>query len=380
MKQFELGPIRPPSEANSLLLRVTRNCTWNQCKFCDLYKKDRFETRKIEEIMKDIDIMGEYRDKIEEYRQKDGSFHQEHLYKMFQEWKEEEREQAYFIFHWLTEGEGKAVFLQDSNSLILQADKIIQILDHLKQTFPHIERITSYGRADTLSKISEVDFVRLKKAGLNRIHSGYESGSNLVLQQIKKGTTAQEEILAGKKIKNAGIELSIYFMPGIGGKDLSKENAEETAKVINEVNPDFVRIRTCVTKIGSGLWEDIKAGKIKECTDFEKLKEIRILLEQIRACDGYFASDHIINLLPQLYGNLQTEREKMIKIIDEFFALPFDLQKEYQLARRMGFHGDWNQLSLLDRETRKEIQYYCHSIQIEKEWEEFLSSMLRRYI
>ena len=168
---YEQGVIRPPSEASSLLIRVTRNCPWNQCLFCPAYKGVKFSKRTVEEVKKDIDSMAN------ELRDYPGV---------------------------------KTAFLQDADSLILPTDDLIAILDHLKERFPKIDRITTYARARTLSHKSVDDLRRLKQAGLTRIHTGMESGSTRVLKMIKKGITPEEAVTGGRHVMEAVIELSEY--------------------------------------------------------------------------------------------------------------------------------------------------------------------------
>ena len=178
------------------------------------------------------------------------------------------------------------------------------MLIYLKQAFPGIKRITSYGRAENLSRVSAEEYAELKEAGLDRIHSGFETGSDAVLQKINKGVTQQQEITAGKNIKAGGIELSVYFMPGVGGKELTKENAEGTSHVINEIGPDFLRIRTAAVKPGTGLYEDYQNGQLTLCSDEEKLLEIRTVIERAPEIDTRVVSDHIINLLQGVEGHI----------------------------------------------------------------------------
>ena len=256
---FQIGPIRPPSEANSLLLRVTENCPWNKCKFCMLYKKNDFHTRPVAEVKKDIDTMANYRDMI--LAHKDGeNWNMPAVQKEYAELPSDEARMCYqMVFTWLTEGDSQAIFLQDANTMVLRTEWLLEIVSYVRERLPEIKRITSYGRANTLAKISEEDYRALRQAGLDRIHSGYESGSDKVLQLICKGATQEEQIIGGRKVRDAGIELSIYFMPGVGGRELSDDNALETAKVINAVDPDFVRLRTFVLRTGS-LMEEVRAA------------------------------------------------------------------------------------------------------------------------
>ncbi|MBK5246425.1 MAG: radical SAM protein, partial [Peptostreptococcaceae bacterium] len=335
---YEQGPIRPPSEAESILIRTTRNCTWNKCKFCTLYKGEIFSVRTVEEIKIDIDIMAET---------------------------------GYY-------NHCNSAFLQDANSIVLSIEKTEEILLYLKMKFPGINRVTTYGRADTLAKITIEEYKKLFAAGLNRIHSGYESGSDIVLKLINKGNTKAQEIEAGKRIKESGIQFSVYFMPGVGGKEYSEENYKETGDVINQINPDFVRIRTFVPKEDSGLQSDIDTGIFTECTDIEKAMEIKRLIKTINNCDGEIISDHIINLFETVKGNLKNDKEKLIDIFDEFEALSLLDQQKFQIARRMGLVRSIKDLSNLSAAKNKqvlELMEYSNKCGFEF----LLKELLRRY-
>lgn len=379
---FQIGPIRPPSEANSLLLRVTENCPWNKCKFCMLYKKNDFHTRSVADVKKDIDVMAEYRDRILAHEH-NGEYDMEAIQQEYLSLPSDEAKICYqMVFTWMTEGDKQAIFLQDANTMVLRPDWLIEIVSYVRERLPEIQRITSYGRANTLARISPEDFKNLRAAGLDRIHSGYESGSDQVLTMISKGATQEDEIIGGKKVKEAGIELSIYFMPGVGGKSLSNENAMETAKVINEVNPDFVRLRTFVLRTGSLMEELRDSGMYKEQRDIEKLLEIRKMLAHIdpKKAHGKIASDHIINLLQEVTGYMDQDLPWMLEYIDSFFALPELEQKKYQLARRMGFPLDWKYLYRLQPSDQSRIEEMSKNIVDDKEWEALLHRFTDRYI
>lgn len=379
---FKVGPIRPPSEANSLLLRVTENCPWNKCKFCMLYKKSDFHTRPVADVKKDIDYMAEYRDRILAH-ERNGDYDMEAIQREYQSLTSDEAKMCYqMVFTWLTEGDKQAIFLQDANTMVLRPDWLIEIVSYVRERLPEIQRITSYGRANTLARISLEDFKRLRAAGLDRIHSGYESGSDKVLELISKGATQEDEIIGGKKVKEAGIELSIYFMPGVGGKALSDENAIETAKVINEVNPDFVRLRTFILRTGSLMEELRDAGLYQEQRDIEKLLEIRKMLAHVdpKKANGKIASDHIINLLQGVEGNMDKDLPWMLEYIDSYLALPEFEQKKYQLARRMGFPLDWKYLYRLQPAEQTRIEDMAKNIVDEREWEALLHRFTDRYI
>lgn len=379
---FKIGPIRPPSEANSLLLRVTENCPWNKCKFCMLYKKNDFHTRPVAEVKKDIDTMAEYRDRILLHKKED-TFDMDAVRAEYLELPSDEARMCYqMVFTWMTEGDSQAIFLQDANTMVLRPEWLIEIVSYVRKKIPEIKRITSYGRANTLSRISESDFKAIREAGLDRIHSGFESGSDKVLQLICKGATQEEEIIGGRKVRDAGIELSIYFMPGVGGRELSEDNAVETAKVINAVDPNFVRLRTFVLRTGSLMEEVRDSGHYTEGTDMEKLLEIRNLISHIdpEKAHGKITSDHIINLLQEVSGQMDTDIPWMLSYIDSYLALP-DLEKrKYQLARRMGFPLDWKQMYRLREKDLAYIEDLAKNTVDERAWENMLHRYMDRYI
>ena len=345
-KGFEIGPIRPPSEADSLLLRITRNCPWNKCKFCNIYKGQRFSVRSIDDIKAEIDQVASRSGDIADWMPCDA----------------------------------ESVFLQDANTMALSFDKLREILTYLREKLPNVKRVTSYGRVDSLAKFSVGQLAELKAAGLDRVHSGYESGSDKVLALIGKGYTKTQEIEAGQKVKASGIEFSIYFMPGVGGRELSRDNALETADVVNKVNPDFVRIRTFVSIPGTGLMEDIQNGLIRECTDKEKMLELKSMIENIDGADGYLFSDHIINLLEDVKGNLSADKEKMLLKFEAFEKLGPRDQKKYQIARRMGMVRTPGQMGRIDDYYMSIIDARLEQLGDDDEFEEFLLGFLRRYI
>jgi radical SAM superfamily enzyme YgiQ (UPF0313 family) len=376
---YRIGPIRPPSEANSLLLQITEGCTWNRCKFCELYKHSGFRAFSVESIKKDIDVMAEYAAITADYQREDGSWNKRAALEKLNRMTRDEQNCYYLVYRWLAHG-GENVFLQDGNSLAVKTDRIVEVLQYLREKLPSIKRVTTYGRAETLSKISVEQYKALKAAGLDRIHSGFESGSDKVLQLINKGVTSEQEITAGKNIKEAGIELSVYFMPGIGGKALSEENAMETARVVNEINPDFVRIRTAVIKEDTELWQDYLNGKFLLCSENEKLAEIRLLIEHTPNCTGVLASDHIINLLQEVHGRLDKDRRMMLELIDEYFNLPVLRQKIFQLARRSGMVTRPDDLDLLPHDRLQHLEQLAGSIDDEDVWNRKLNDMMAGFI
>ena len=379
-RTFRIGPIRPPSEADSLLLQVTNGCTWNKCKFCQLYRHTKFKAYSADSIKADIDNIVYQADIIRRYQTPLGAWDIDGLNReLGQIPSEEERQCFYMVANWLLGG-GENVFLQDGNTTALSSGRLSDVLIYLKQAFPNIKRITSYGRAENLSRVSAEEYAELKAAGLDRIHSGFETGSDAVLQKINKGVTQQQEITAGKNIKAGGIELSVYFMPGVGGKGLTKENAEGTSHVINEVAPDFLRIRTAAVKPGTGLYEDYQNGQLTLCSDDEKLLEIRTIIQQAADIDPRVVSDHIINLLQGIEGHIVLDRRKMLDMIDGYLDQPEHEKRLYQAARRMALVNGPQDMKYLDQSRIDQIESLIRAVPDPYGWEEKMNALIGRYI
>ncbi len=379
MEPYRIGPIRPPSEASSLLLQVTQGCTWNKCKFCNLYRHTKFRAYTVDSVKQDIDRMAQYAKKALENQNADGTWDIERINAQLAEMEQEQQNCYYTVAMWLMNG-GKNVFLQDGNTLALSGGKLTEVLVYLRDAFPQIERITSYGRAENLSRVTVEEFVELKEAGLDRIHSGYESGSDEVLRLVNKGVTSQQQIRAGQNIKAGGLELSVYFMPGLGGKNLTQENARGMANVVSQVNPDFVRIRTASIKPGTDLYQDLEEGRFVLCSEDEKVREIRTLITDSCGVDTRIVSDHIVNLLQAVKGSLADDKEKMLGIIDEYLGLPERDKKMFQIARRMARVTVLEEMRRLSPEARARFASIVDQSRDEYEWTEQMNAMIGRYI
>lgn len=378
-RTFRIGPIRPPSEATSLLLQVTNGCTWNKCKFCQIYRHTKFKAYSADSIKADIDNMVYHAERARKYQRPDGTWDIGGLNRELRLGNEDELQCFYMVANWLVNG-GENVFLQDGNTTALSSGRLTDVLKYLKQAFPQIKRITSYGRAENLARVSAEEYAELKAAGLDRIHSGFESGSDAVLEKINKGVTAQQEITAGKNIKAGGIDLSVYFMPGVGGKELSEDNALGMAHVINEVDPDFIRIRTSALKPGTELHDDFLNGEFTICSDDEKLMEIRTIIEQANGIETKLVSDHIVNLFQNIEGSLKNDKTEMLEIIDEYFALPEEDRKIYQALRRMGRVGSLKDVESVRSDDIKAVKQLINSIPGSYEWELKMNEYICRYI
>ena len=320
-----------------MLIQVTNGCTWNKCRFCQLYRHTKFKAYSADSIRADIDNIAYWAERVRKYERKGTSAFAWDLEGINAELSNmtdvEDQQCMYTVANWLVGG-GENVFLQDGNSTALSGGRLSDVLIYLRQVFPQIKRITSYGRAENLSRSTAEEFAELKAAGLDRIHSGFETGSDAVLQRINKGVTQEQQIRAGRAIKAGGIELSIYFMPGVGGKDLSNDNAEGTAEVINVVAPDFVRVRTAAIKPGTELYQDWQEGKFELCSDDGKVQEIRRIIELADDVDTYLVSDHMINLLQDVEGYMVSGRQQMLQRVDEYLDLPEADRRVFQLLRR----------------------------------------------
>jgi radical SAM superfamily enzyme YgiQ (UPF0313 family) len=279
--------MRPPSEAYSLLLRVMRGCPWNYCTFCFAYKElPRKEClRSVEEVQQDID------------------------------------ELRYSVDYWAGLGhshEPRWAFLADSNAIIIHTDDLVRIVTHLRQAFPSLVRVTSYARAKTVLAKGRDDLVRLREAGLTRLHLGLESGDDEVLKRVRKGATAQEMIDAGLMVKEAGFELSEYVMPGLGGRATSRQHALNTARVLNAIDPHYIRVRTLMLVPGTPLCDEYQRGEFEPLSRREILEEIGAMVEALEVT-GRLCFDHMANppiFRPGWEGyKLPEEKEAVLAVI-----------------------------------------------------------------
>ena len=294
-RAYDFPPFRPPSEASSLLLRVTRGCPWNRCSFCSMYKGTKFEIRDREEILGDIELARDlYGDKV------------------------------------------MTIFIGDSNSLVAKTELLVEILGALLSSFPHIERVTSYARAKTIAKKPLEDLRKIYQAGLTRLHVGLETGDRELLKEIEKGATPEEMIEAGRRAKEAGFEYSLYVLLGIGGEERWEQHARGTAEVLNQVDPHFIRVRTFIAQPGSKLYEAVTEGRFHPALPETILKETKLLLEELHVT-SHFLSDHVSNLLP-LHGKLHEEKERMIQMIDDALSslnMDDQLRDEMEMRRQL---------------------------------------------
>ncbi len=350
--RYEIGPIRPPNEAYSLLVRFTRNCPWNQCEFCHTYKGKRFEKRKLSDIKRDIDSIKAIRDDVTGLSMTmgyEGKITEELVDHIF---GDSSRNDCYrSVVAWLYFG-GKNVFIQDANSPAMKTEVFVEALQYLKEKLPSIDRVTSYARSRTIAKrLSLDDLKAMKEAGLTRLHVGMETGSNVLLNEINKGATKEDHIACGKKVKAAGIELSEYVILGLGGKKLWEEHALETAAALNRIDPDFIRFRTLKVLKDMPLYEKVSRGDFLIPHDEDILREEMLLIEHLEGIGSRIKSDHILNLLEDVEGKLPEDKERMISVIDRFFAMSAEEKLVYRFGRRAGMYRSLDDL-------HDELSYY----------------------
>jgi radical SAM superfamily enzyme YgiQ (UPF0313 family) len=275
------GPIyRPPSEALSLLVQATIGCPHNRCTFCTVYKKGpKFSFRPLEDIKEDL----------RRAREALGP-------------------------------DVRTVFFPSGNTIHMPTDDQAEMYRYTRELFPDLERITIYASAQFIVKKGAEGMKALAEAGLDRMHVGLESGDDIVLKRVKKGSTAEKQIEAGKLTKDAGIQLSEYVLLGIGGRDRTKEHVEGTVRVLNAIDPDFIRLRTFLPKINTPILKDIDDGTFEVLSPHEVLTETR---DMIRALDvtSELTSDHYTNYV-SVDGRMPGDREKMLAVLEKALKKP----------------------------------------------------------
>ena len=269
------GPIyRPPSEADSLLVQATVGCPWNRCTFCMVYKKGpAFRERSTTEIGNDmVEARRRYGDRV------------------------------------------RTLFLPAGNTIAMRTERLAAVCMHARRVFPRLERITVYGSSQYIYRKGIADLKRLAEAGLTRIHVGLESGDDAVLRRIRKGTDSARQTEAGRQVIEAGLELSLYVLLGIGGKTDTDRHARATAAVINAIRPHFIRLRTFVPKIGTPLLQDVERGRFEMLGPHGVLRETRCIVESLDT-PGQLASDHYTNYI-NVAGRLPQDRHRLLATID----------------------------------------------------------------
>lgn len=276
--RYEGALYRPPSEAYSLIVQATIGCSHNKCTFCSMYKDKKFRIRNVEEIIEDL---------IEGRR----GFRQVNR-----------------------------IFLADGDALIIKTQDLIKIFKAINELFPECERIGIYGSPKSILIKEKDELKELNSLGLGIVYLGLESGSDEILEKINKGVTSKDMIESGRKIVDSGIKLSVTLISGIGGKEYSKIHALESARVLNEMKPDYIGLLTLLLEEDTQLYKEVQEGKFELLTPIEVLEETRILVEGLNLDNCIFRSNHASNYVP-LRGTLMKDKELILKQIDEGIAL-----------------------------------------------------------
>ncbi len=379
---FEQGPIRPPNEARSLLLRLTRNCPWNQCQFCPVYKKRRFSLRTVAEIKRDIQTARDIANEIKALSWKLGSAGRVTDQVIGSILGSPSYSESYrSIAVWLYYGTG-ACFLQDADNLIMKTGDLVEVLGFLREKFPEISRVTSYSRSRTVARKSLESLKKIHAAGLDRVHIGLETAYDPLLKLMKKGVTAAQHVEAGRKVMKAGLELSEYVMPGLGGQEMWREHARETAKALNQINPYFIRLRSLRVPSRVPLYQKLKDGSFTMQTDDMLAEEIKLFINTLDGITSMVTSDHIMNLLEEVSGRLPEDKEKMLKVIQKYQELPEPERLIYRVGRRGGAYRSTEDLNR-DPVTYDKIKKLLSDIRAkegDQGLERFITDMVDRYV
>ncbi|MHC4696140.1 MAG: radical SAM protein [Planctomycetota bacterium] len=271
------------------------------------------------------------------------------------------------------------MFLPDADALATTPAHLVEILGHLQTRLPSITRITSYSRARTIASKKERDLMAIKDAGLTRLHVGLESGSDQVLKAVAKGTTKQQQIAAGLKAKAAGLELSEYVMPGLGGKHLSEIHAKETADALNKIDPDFIRFRTLAIPKRVPLSAEYEAGRFEKCTDVMVAEELLMMIERLEGIRSVITSDHIVNLFADLEGRLPGDKGRMVAMLRAFLDMDPKQQRLYQVGRRLGIVSNISDVE--DSQNVSAIEKVCRQLEISlSNVDDVVDSVTARYV
>jgi radical SAM superfamily enzyme YgiQ (UPF0313 family) len=274
--KYEGMIIRPPSEAYSLLLQVTVGCSHNLCTFCETYKGKKFRIKTIEEIREDILEASRYRN-IEK------------------------------------------VFLCDGDALIIPQAKLTEIIRMIKSEIKGVERISTYGNAKSALKKTPEELSELRELGLTMVYLGVETGSEELLRKIHKGVTVEQTIEASRRIKTAGMILSVTVILGLGGIEHSTEHALETAKVLTAIDPDYVGALTLMLIPGTPIYDDYKSGKLRQPDQFGYLKELSLIISHSDFTDCFFTANHASNYLP-IRARLPQEKDQIVDLINRIIS------------------------------------------------------------
>ena len=266
--------VRPPSEASSLLLPVTVGCSHNECTFCGTFTRFKFHVRPLEDIKKDIDrVVGHY-------------------------------------------GSPRRVFLENGDALICPQEELLEVVRYLKESFPNLNRISTYATPKSAIIKSVGDLKELRETGLDMAYLGVESGDPETLVNVRKGATYEEIAEAGRRLKQAGIITSVTVILGLAGVEGSERHAVATGKILTDIDPDYAGALTLMMPPGTPIYDDWKAGRFHPISPFQSLVELKLIVENSEFTDCFFTANHASNYLP-IRARLPEQKAEMLKLIEE---------------------------------------------------------------
>lgn len=287
--------IRPPVEAYSVLIPITGGCSWNRCRFCGVYKNIQdYKIRKLDDVLRDIKIAGKYN------------------------------------------SNNPYIFLAGGNAFSVPTDYLLEVLNEIKEHFPYVKRVSTYAKVLDIKQKSDEELMKLAKAGLTICYIGMESGSDTILKHMKKGQTSKMMINEIPRLMKEGIQASLYIILGLGGKKWTKIHADETARVLNAVNPNFFRFRTLNIMANAPLKEDIDNKTFEILSPLEILKEERSIITQLSpSLTSALRNDHVSNYTYIQSDNIGKDKERILGILDDLIVNPDVANWKHKNLRQM---------------------------------------------
>jgi hypothetical protein len=347
-----------------------------------VYKRSKFSLRTVEEIKEDIQTAKDTADEIKALSWKlgfSGEVNDQVISAIFNSPNYSNAYQSIAI--WLYYGTG-ACFLQDADNLVMKTKDLVEVLGFLREKFPQITRVTTYSRSRTIVRKSVESLKAIRKAGMDRVHVGLESGYDPLLKLMKKGVTGAQHVEAGRKVLEAGLELSEYVMPGLGGQRLWREHAMATAKVLNQINPHFIRLRSLRVPDRVPLSAKLKSGEFEMQTDDMLAEEVKLFIETLDGITSMVTSDHIMNLLEEVTGKLPEDKEEMLEVIRKYQELPDSERLIYRVGRRGGAYRSTDDLKR-DPVAYEKIKNLVKDLEAKggkEEIEKFITGLVDQYI
>jgi len=370
---LELGPMGPIGEGAALMLRVNRNCPWNQCLFCPVYKQSKFSPRSVTEVKRDIDTARRVGDLLEGTSWEIGlnGYVQHEVIEacikkhsgLYGEYPSRVTEKQWIalrclgnVANWYMYG-ARRVFLQDANALFMKPAELIKVLLYLKKTFPSVDTVTCYARSRTCAQRSAEEWTELHAAGLSWCFVGVESGCDGVLEFMKKGSSRKEQIEGGRKLMDSGVQMAAFIMPGLAGKDAerSRRHTADTITVLNEIRPAEVRVRSLAVLKRAPLYGKWTAGEFLHPGEDQMVEELKELIEGL-TFDCTFETLQMTNAFT-FQGRLPAQKNSFLDALGDYQSLPPLERARYLLNRyvRGGYLNFVQSWDSLDSTLQKKI-------------------------